>query len=338
MKSNSNLNLKELDKYLERIYLDEIDNIPLLSHEEQKKLLQKISKGDKESKKKLIEANLRLVVSTAKKYKKHNNIETKDFIQEGNIGLMESIDKFNLAKNVNLSTYSLFWIIGKINRAIEEQAWHLKIPVNKIEKINKMLKLQEELIFELNREATIEEIAERMKISVAEVIELIKINEPVINLNFIIHSKKYGNIYLQELIPSSDELPDDIIIKRDTKTGIRELLQKCDLKKQELEVLIYRYGLDNNSPKTLDEISKILGKTRQAVSTIEITAIRKIRNSEYINEFAEYMDNPDKSMDLIYKYRELYTNNKNKNKYKYKMLTEDSIKVMKGSKEKQLNR
>lgn len=284
-------------------YINEIRNIPILSADYEKELAIKISEGDLKAKELFIESNLRFVVSIAKKYI-DKGLPLLDLIQEGNMGLMAAVDRFDVERGFRFSTYASSWIKQFILRAIANTGRNIRIPVHIYEKVNKYRKTVVNLEKTLNRTPTNEEVAKEMEISVQEAIKLNKLQNDTISINALIGDNEETE--LESLISTKDEAPEELALKENLKIEIKELFEKCNLKEREKEVLILRFGLNNTTPMTLEEVGKKYNLTRERVRQIESNAIKRIRRSRYIKEFAIYTEHPKASLTYIEEFKEQY--------------------------------
>ncbi len=269
-----------------RMYLKEIGKIPLLTAEEEQIYGQRIVDGDLDSKSRLIEANLRLVVSIAKKYV-GRGMSFLDLIQEGNLGLIKAVDKFDHSKGFKFSTYATWWIRQAITRAIADQARTIRIPVHMVETINKLIRIQRQLVQELGREPEIEELADTMGMTVEKVREIMKISQEPVSLEKPIGEEE--DSHLGDFIPDDDALsPVDQV----TYTLLREqLLNAMDtLTTREEKVLRLRFGLDDGRPRTLEEVGREFDVTRERIRQIEAKALRKLRHPSRSKALKDYLD------------------------------------------------
>jgi RNA polymerase primary sigma factor len=269
-----------------RMYLKEIGKIPLLTGEEEQILGQRILEGDLDSKNRLIEANLRLVVSIAKKYV-GRGMSFLDLIQEGNLGLIKAVDKFDHSKGFKFSTYATWWIRQAITRAIADQARTIRIPVHMVETINKLIRVQRQLVQELGREPELEELADTLGMQVEKVREIMKISQEPVSLEKPIGEEE--DSHLGDFIPDDDAMsPVDQV----TYTLLREQLLSAmnTLTMREEKVLRLRFGLDDGRPRTLEEVGKEFDVTRERIRQIEAKALRKLRHPSRSKELKDYLD------------------------------------------------
>lgn len=269
-----------------RSYLFEIGRIPLLTGEEEVILAKRIEKGDEEAAQLLITANLRLVVSIAKKYSK-SNLELLDLIQEGNIGLMRAVEKFDYKKGFKFSTYATWWIRQAITRAIADQARTIRVPVHMIETINKYNKINNMLATKLGRPATDEEIAKEMDIEVTKITEIKKINQNPTSLSTPIGEEKDSK--LQDVIPDDrSQSPEDYATGEYLKNQLHEILDS--LQDRERRVLALRFGLEDGVSRTLEEVGKEFGVTRERIRQIEAKALKKLKEKSSQQKLNDYID------------------------------------------------
>jgi len=257
-----------------RMYLKEIGKIPLLSAEEEVELAKRMEQGDMEAKRKLIESNLRLVVSIAKKYIGRGMLFL-DLIQEGNLGLIRAVEKFDYRKGYKFSTYATWWIRQAITRAIADQARTIRIPVHMVETINKLQRVSRQLVQELGREPTIEEIAEAMEMPPEKVEEIMKVAQDPVSLETPIGEEEdshLGDFIEDKIIPSPSEAAAKQLLKEQLEAVLNTL------SKREREVLKLRFGLEDGRPSTLEEVGKRFGVTRERIRQIESKALRKLRH------------------------------------------------------------
>ncbi|KUK67139.1 MAG: RNA polymerase sigma factor [candidate division WS6 bacterium 36_33] len=269
-----------------RSYLYEIGRIPLLTGEEEVILAKRIEKGDKEATQLLITANLRLVVSIAKKYSK-SNLELLDLIQEGNIGLMRAVEKFDYTKGFKFSTYATWWIRQAITRAIADQARTIRIPVHMIETINKFNKTSNILATKLGRPPKDEEIAKEMDIEVEKIAEIRKIKQNPTSLATPIGEEKDSK--LQDIIPDDwSQSPEDYATGEYLKNQLKDILDS--LQDRERRVLSLRFGLDDGVSRTLEEVGKEFGVTRERIRQIEAKALKKLKEKSAQQKLDDYID------------------------------------------------
>ena len=269
-----------------RMYLKEIGKISLLSLEEEISLSKRAAEGDEEAKNLLAESNLRLVVSIAKRYV-GRNLSFLDLIQEGNIGLMKAVDKFDASKGFKFSTYATWWIRQAITRAIADQAKTIRVPVHMVETINKLKRIQRQLTLELNREPKEEELAEKMGITVEKVREIFKIAQDPLSLETPIGEEE--DSHLGDFIADSDNMsPEEYAINEVLKDDISLVLQT--LTEREEEVLKLRFGLVDGTSRTLEEVGNIFNVTRERIRQIEAKALRKLRHPSRSRKLKEYLN------------------------------------------------
>ena len=258
-----------------KLYMREIGRYPLLSAEQEAEIGLSIIKGDKAAKQKLVEHNLRLVVSVARKYIGNSNMTFMDLIQEGNIGLMKAADKFDPSKGYKFSTYATWWIRQTIGRAVQEQSRTIRIPVHMVETAAKMNKVIRKLTQELEREPSIEEIASEMKIPADKIKFLFEANRDPLSLDNRVNDEDDATV--GDLVADhSAEVPGANIIKEENKQMVMNILGT--LSEREKEVMVLRFGLEDDTPHTLEEIGQHFGVTRERIRQIETKALRKLRN------------------------------------------------------------
>lgn len=284
----NNGTLTEVDQYLR-----EIGNIPLLSPEEEYTLAKRVISGDKNSKQKFINSNLKLVVSIAKKYI-GCGVDFLDLIQEGNLGLMIALDRFDPDKGFKFSTYATPWIMSCMQKAIFNSKG-INLPRRLSVYIQKYKQTKQELTKKLYREPTGEEIAKAMGITNKKLIEIEIFAAPSISLNSYVGEKKDSEF--EDFIESSSSSPEEIVIESRLSGLLMDVLDKCNLTEMEREVLLLRNGFKDN-PKTLVEIAEIYGLSHERIRQLESRALRKIKNSKYISELTDY-SNSDVSYQKI---------------------------------------
>ncbi len=269
-----------------RMYLKEIGKVPLLSADEETELARRMEEGDEEAKKKLAEANLRLVVSVAKRYVGRGMLFL-DLIQEGNLGLIKAVEKFDYSKGYKFSTYATWWIRQAITRAIADQARTIRIPVHMVETINKLVRVQRQLLQELGREATPEEIAEKMDIPVERVREIQKISQEPVSLETPIGEEE--DSHLGDFLPDENvPVPDEAAAFTMLKEQLNEVLGT--LTDREQRVLKLRFGLDDGKARTLEEVGKEFKVTRERIRQIEAKALRKLRHPSRSRKLKDFLD------------------------------------------------
>ena len=267
-----------------RMYLKEIGKVPLLSAEEEIDLAKRMADGDEEAKKRLAEANLRLVVSIAKRYVGRGMLFL-DLIQEGNLGLIKAVEKFDYQKGFKFSTYATWWIRQAITRAIADQARTIRIPVHMVETINKMSKMQRKLTLELGYEPSVAELSEALGMSEDKVMEIMQIAREPASLETPIGEEDDSN--LGDFVADGNVVtPEGNVESVMLREHIDALLE--DLKERERQVIILRFGLEDGHPRTLEEVGKAFNVTRERIRQIEAKALRKLRNpvrSKRIRDF-----------------------------------------------------
>ena len=269
-----------------RMYLREIGKIPLLSYDKELELAKRILDGDEEAKQELAEANLRLVVSIAKKYVGRGMLFL-DLIQEGNMGLIKAVEKFDYTKGFKFSTYATWWIRQAITRAIADQARTIRIPVHMVETINRLIRTSRHLLQQFGREPTIEEIAQEMDMSVEKVMEIQKIAQDPVSLETPIGEE--DDSHLGDFIQDEDSpAPQDAA----SYTLLREQLNEVmkTLTPREAKVLRLRFGLDDGKARTLEEVGKEFDVTRERIRQIEAKALRKLRHPSRSKKLRDYMN------------------------------------------------
>ena len=269
-----------------RMYLKEIGKVSLLSADEEIELAKRMEKGDEAAKKRLAEANLRLVVSIAKRYVGRGMLFL-DLIQEGNLGLIKAVEKFDYRKGYKFSTYATWWIRQAITRAIADQARTIRIPVHMVETINKLIRVSRQLLQELGREPTPEEIAEEMDMPVDRVREILKISQEPVSLETPIGEEEdshLGDFIQDDNVP----VPADAAAFTLLKEQLVEVLST--LTDREQKVLRLRFGLDDGRARTLEEVGKAFNVTRERIRQIEAKALRKLRHPSRSRKLKDYLD------------------------------------------------
>ena len=269
-----------------RMYLKEIGKVSLLTADEEIELAKRMEQGDEEAKKRLAEANLRLVVSIAKRYVGRGMLFL-DLIQEGNLGLIKAVEKFDYRKGYKFSTYATWWIRQAITRAIADQARTIRIPVHMVETINKLIRVSRQLLQELGREPTPEEIAEEMKMPVDRVREILKISQEPVSLETPIGEEEdshLGDFIQDDNVP----VPADAAAFTLLKEQLIEVLGT--LTEREQKVLRLRFGLDDGRARTLEEVGKEFNVTRERIRQIEAKALRKLRDPSRSRKLKDYLD------------------------------------------------
>ncbi len=267
-----------------RMYLKEIGTVPLLSADEELRLAKRKAEGDESAKERLIEANLRLVVSIAKRYT-GRGMSFLDLVQEGNLGLIKGVEKFDYTKGYKLSTYATWWIRQSVTRALADQARTIRVPVHMVETINKMSKMQRKLTLELGYEPSVTELAEALEMSEDKVMEIMQIAREPASLETPIGEEDDSN--LGDFVADSNALtPEGNVESVMLREHIDALLG--DLKERERQVIVLRFGLEDGHPRTLEEVGKEFNVTRERIRQIEAKALRKLRNpvrSKRIRDF-----------------------------------------------------
>ncbi|MCR5451774.1 MAG: RNA polymerase sigma factor RpoD [Lachnospiraceae bacterium] len=269
-----------------RMYLKEIGKVPLLTADEEINLAKRMENGDQEAKRKLAEANLRLVVSIAKRYVGRGMLFL-DLIQEGNLGLIKAVEKFDYRKGYKFSTYATWWIRQAITRAIADQARTIRIPVHMVETINKLIRVSRQLLQELGREPTPEEIAEEMELPVERVREILKISQEPVSLETPIGEEEdshLGDFIQDDNVP----VPADAATFTLLKEQLGEVLDT--LTEREQKVLILRFGLEDGRGRTLEEVGKEFNVTRERIRQIEAKALRKLRHPSRSRKLKDYLE------------------------------------------------
>lgn len=269
-----------------RMYLKEIGKVSLLTADEERELAIRMEQGDEEAKKKLCESNLRLVVSIAKRYL-NRGMSFLDLIQEGNLGLIKAVDKFDYTKGYKFSTYATWWIRQAITRSIADQARTIRIPVHMVETINKLIRISRQLLQEYGREPTSEEIAKEMGITVEKVREIKKISQDPVSLETPIGEEE--DSHLGDFIPDDDvPAPVDAAAYSMLKEQLMEVLDT--LSDREKKVLMLRFGLEDGRPRTLEEVGKEFNVTRERIRQIEAKALRKLRHPSRSKKLKDYLE------------------------------------------------
>lgn len=269
-----------------RMYLKEIGKIPLLSTDEEIELAKRMENGDEEARKRLAEANLRLVVSIAKRYV-GRGMQFLDLIQEGNLGLIKAVEKFDYRKGYKFSTYATWWIRQAITRAIADQARTIRIPVHMVETINRLIRASRQMVQELEREPTPEELARKLDMPVERVREIKKISQDPVSLETPIGEEEDSHLgdFIQD---------DNVMVPADQAafTLLHEQLMESleTLSEREQQVLRLRFGLDDGRPRTLEEVGRVFHVTRERIRQIEAKALRKLRHPSRSKKLKDYLD------------------------------------------------
>ena len=272
-----------------RLYLRELGKIPLLSAEEEMDLARRIVEGDKKAKDKMAEANMRLVVSIAKRYS-GRGLDFLDLIQEGNTGLLRAVEKFDPDKGFKFSTYATWWIRQAITRAIADQARTIRIPVHMVETINKLLRTQRRMTQELNREPTIEELSKELDMEPEKIEYVIKIKQDISSLDAGVgRDGEDDDSVLQDFIVDEDTVsPEDSASNQLLKEQVQEILSS--LSDREQKIVRMRFGLDNGKNHTLEEVGQEFAVTRERIRQIEAKALAKLRKHKDAKKLYEYLD------------------------------------------------
>ena len=267
-----------------KMYLREIGQIPLLSYEEEIDYAQRVLNGEEEAKQKLIESNLRLVVSIAKKHT-NRGLKMLDLIHEGNMGLMKAVEKFEYEKGFKFSTYATWWIRQAITRAIADQGRTIRIPVHMIETINKIKKESRIILQETGKEPTAEELAEKLELPVEKVKSILEMNQDPISLETPVGSEEdseLGDFVEDDKFANPYDATTRVLLKEQLDEVLKTLNEREEM------VLRYRYGLDDGSQKTLEEVGKIFNVTRERIRQIEVKALRKLRHPSRRKKLEDY--------------------------------------------------
>lgn len=269
-----------------KVYLKEIGRVPLLTPEEEIELAIRIGDNDQQAKQRLAEANLRLVVSIAKRYV-GRGMQFLDLIQEGNLGLIKAVDKFDYTKGFKFSTYATWWIRQAITRAIADQARTIRIPVHMVETINKVKKTNSQLLHKNGRDPTAEEIAAELDMSVEKVREILRVSQEPVSLETPIGEEE--DSHLGDFIPDDDALaPADAASMLLLKEQLKEVLKTLTMR--EAKVLALRFGLEDGHPRTLEEVGSEFGVTRERIRQIEAKALRKLRHPSRSKKLKDFLD------------------------------------------------
>ena len=303
---------------IKQFYIQEIKENPLLTEEEEKKLGYRILKGDMEAREILIKSNLLLVISIANKY--HcKGLTILDLIQEGNVGLIIAADKFDVTKNYRFSSYATCWIKSTITRAIASKSRNLKVPNNVFEDIGTLNKTKMLLEKEYGREVTNIEISNKMGISLEKVMELNHLKSDTIS----IHATYDEDNTLEDILVSPHESTDNVVINNILSEQVQKIFQECNLTSREIDILTTRYEIDNKKCQTQEELSMKYNLTKERIRQIEITALIKIRRSEYIKKLVDYMDYPELSLKTI----EIFNDKCKETKNRYRTTLIDDIRT-----------
>ena len=270
-----------------KMYLKDIGKVPLLTSDEEIELAKKVLEGDEYAKSKLTEANLRLVVSIAKRYAGRTSMQFLDLIQEGNLGLLKAVEKFDYSKGIRFSTYATWWIRQSITRAMADQARTIRIPVHMVETIHKLTRAKRQLLQELGRDPTLEELAKAMDMPEEKVAEIQKIAQEPISLENTVgeeEDSKMADFIEDETIKSPVEVATQNLLREQLLAVIETLTPR------EQKVIRLRYGLDDSHPRTLEEVGKEFNVTRERIRQIEAKALRKLRNPNRSKKLVDFME------------------------------------------------
>ena len=291
-------------------YLREIGKYKLLNREEEQALFHKILEGNLEARNLFIQSNLRLVVTVAKRYV-GRGLSFMDLIQEGNLGLMKAVERFDPTKGFKFSTYAITWIRQSITRAIADKGRNVRLPVHVVEKIGEFRKTWQKLEGKLGREPNLSEVANEMHISLKQAKKLYSSQQDTISINSFVGDDE--DTELEHFIPSDKDSPEDVAVGNSLPEELQKYLDSC-LTLREKQVLTLRYGLEDNVTRTLEEVSKYFNVTRERIRQIESKALRKLRSKKKVDDFAIYTDNPKQSLQNVKEYRAAYRNSEGSNK------------------------
>ena len=271
-----------------RLYLRDIARFPILTPEQTMELARRMQEGDETAKNALIEGNLRLVVSIAKKYNMASRLAPLDLIQEGNIGLMKAVEKYDYSKGYRLSTYATFWIRQSVTRAIADFDKLIRLPVHLGESINRIRRTQRRLELELSREPSIEEIAKAMNLPVEEIRKDLLMAQDTVSLDTPVGED--GDTSLGDFVPDDMASPEEQAFKVVLSDTVRTILRGLNAREQ--QVIVLRFGLDDGIQHTLEEVGKVLHVTRERVRQIEAKALRRLRNGRIRRMVEDFLDDP----------------------------------------------
>lgn len=309
------------DDYVEtdivRAYLLEIGEYPLLSYEEECALFASFGAGNQDAKNEIVQANLRLVVSIAKKYA-GRGLHILDLIQEGNGGLMRSVDKYDYKKGFKFSTYATWWVRQAITRAIADQGRTIRVPVHMMDKLNSLKKIEREFCDINGRAPTLEELSYLLDLTLDKVKELLSHENDVVSLNVTVNDDSKHESELMDFVPDHHRVSiEEEMIESDLQIQMRKLIDIANLNDRERNVLLYRYGFIGGRIFRLEEVGKLFGLTRERIRQIENRALDKMRRAKNIKKFADYMNDPNAALEFIAKAREGFSQNRNKKAENY---------------------
>ncbi len=304
-----------------KIYFQQISVYPLLTIDQEKEIIKRMNKGDKSAKEQLINSNLRLVVSIAKRFV-NRGLSLMDLIQEGNLGLLTAVEKYDINRGYKFSTYAYYWIKQKIIRGIYNSGKSVRIPVYLHAKYAKFQKQVRELETKIQRTPTVEEIASYLKISISDVTKLMQSQLDTLSINSMTSDDEKHE--LGDFVLVSEENIEEQVISSSLTKEIDNLLEKCNLRPIEKDIIKLRYGINTEKPLTLEEIGDLYNVTRERIRQIEAQAFKKLRRSRYIKGFADYMDHPNEALEQISKFRQIYANNSKSTMIKLKKEKEEA--------------
>lgn len=274
-------------------YLDSLER-PILSKEEEQGLFIKMKNGDSEAKKEIIESNLRLVVSIAKRYR-GLGVELLDLIQEGNIGLMEAVERFDLNLDCKFSTYATRWIMKEVSKSIKLYSRPIRVPIHVSEVLVKCYYAKEKLIKEYKREPSLKELADELNIALTEVEKLVKLNDEVISLNHTVSDDSEDEI--SDCVSTGETLVEDKVINNNLNELLNKLFDECNLTEKDKNILELRFGFINDTEYTLTEISNMIGVSSEAIRKRQNKLLTVLRNSKHSTKLVDYLDYPERALE-----------------------------------------